>query len=172
MIGFKEHIMSDTVNPWQSPGAEINAEKNFASSQVLTGNMVHYLKETSPWLRFIGVLGFIGCGLMGVGGLVFAIIMAAFAELAGEFGGAVGIFIGIGYIIGGALLFFPARFIYNCGAKIRNYTLSNAAPDLEEAFKYNKSFWKFSGILSIISLAFIPVGIVVTIVIAVTSSFF
>ncbi|GHV40873.1 hypothetical protein AGMMS50268_32670 [Spirochaetia bacterium] len=164
--------MSDTINPWQSPEAEISAERNSASSAFLTGSMVRYLKEASPWLRFIGILGFVGCGFMGVGGLVFAIIMAVFADLAGEFGGALGIFMGLGYILGGVLAFFPARFIYNFGAKIRNYTLSNAAPDLEEAFRNNKSFWKFYGVCSIVALAFIPVGLIATIVIAITSSFF
>jgi hypothetical protein len=170
--------MSDTVNPWQSPEAEVGAERGAVSSQVLTGTMVRYLKEAAPWLRFIGILSFIGCGFTVLSGAIIAIVMVVSAEAAEVFGaslgiagGLMGIAMGLLYVLLGALVFFPARFIYNFGAKIRNYTLSNADGDLEEALRNNKSLWKFYGILSIISLALIPVGLIAAVVIAVTSSF-
>ncbi|GHV64052.1 hypothetical protein AGMMS49587_15630 [Spirochaetia bacterium] len=163
--------MSDTVNPWQSPGAVTEAEKGVAS-QVLSATMVRYLKEAAPWLRFIGVLSFIGCGFMFAGGIIFAILVSVFSEIAGEFDNVGGALIGLIYVPFGVLMFFPARFIYNFGAKIRNYTISNAEGDLEEALRNNKSLWKFYGILSIISLALIPVGTIAAVVIAVTSSLF
>ena len=68
------------------------------------------------------------------------------------------------YIPLGVLMFFPSRFIYNFGAKIRNYQFSNSDEDLELAFKNNKSVWKFYGILCIIYLAFIPLTVILTIV--------
>jgi hypothetical protein len=180
MIGFKENIMSDntmsdTVNPWQSPGAEVDAEKG-AASRGLSVKTVRYLKEAAPWLRFMGILSFIGCGLIVLGGIIVAIIMAVSAGIAETFttglgiaGGLAGIAMGLLYVVIGALYFVPARFIYNFGAKLRNYTLSNAEQDLEDAFKNNKSYWKFCGILAIIALAFIPVVMIVSIVIAVIS---
>ncbi|GHT91596.1 hypothetical protein FACS1894140_2440 [Spirochaetia bacterium] len=163
--------MSDTVNPWQSPGAVTEAERDAASSQALTNTMVRYLKEAAPWLRFIGILSFIGCGFMFAGGIIFVILASVVSGLAGEFEAIGGALVGLIYIPMGVLMFFPARFIYNFGAKIRNYARSNAEQDLEEALKNNKSLWKFYGIMSIISLALIPVGTIVAIVIAVTSSF-
>ncbi|GHV49560.1 hypothetical protein AGMMS49579_01610 [Spirochaetia bacterium] len=168
--------MSDTVNPWQSPGAEVSTERGPGFSQTLSVTMVRYLKEAAPWLRFVGILSFIGCGFTVLAGIIVAISMAASAEAAevlgaslGIAGGLVGIAMGFLYVLIGALMFFPARFIYNFGAKIRNFTLSNAEQDLEDAFKNNKSLWKFYGILSIISLALVPVGLITAIVIAATS---
>jgi hypothetical protein len=160
--------MSDTVNPWQSPGAEVSAEKGAVSSQALSATMVRYLKEASPWLRFTGIFCFVVCGLMAVGGIFGVIFMPVSVDIAGAFGEAFGISGGMGllYVVLGALMFFPGRFIYNFGAKIRDFTLSNAEQDLEEAFKNNKSLWKFSGILGIVSLVLIPVGMIAVVVIA------
>ncbi|MDR1279046.1 MAG: hypothetical protein LBK02_09860, partial [Treponema sp.] len=69
-----------------------------------------------------------------------------------------------------ALCFFPALFTYNFGNKIRAYQQSRAEEELENAFKNNKSLWKFLGILTIISLAFIPVMIIISIVVGIAAS--
>jgi hypothetical protein len=153
--------MSDTSNPWQSPGTEVSAAQDAVASGVLTGTMVRYLREASPWLRFIGILSFIGCGLMTLGGLVFAVLVVAISDVAGEFGGVIGgSFLGALYIVIGLLFFFPAKFMYGFGSKLHNYVLSNSAKDLEEALKNNKSLWKFNGILAIVYLSIIPLVLI------------
>jgi hypothetical protein len=78
------------------------------------------------------------------------------------------------YIALGVLFYFPASFIYKFGARIRKYQFSNSEEDLEQAFKNNKSYWKFYGVLCIIYLAFIPVLVIVSIIagIAAVSGFF
>jgi hypothetical protein len=153
--------MSDTVNPWQSPSTEVVAEEG-ASQGVLTPTMIRYLKEASPWLRFIGILGYIGAVFLVIVGLAFVFMMAAGLSTlgAGVFGGLTGTFMGFIYLAGGVVAFFPARFTYQFGAKIRNYLLSNGKQDMEEAFRYNRALWKFNGILAIVYLALIPLGIV------------
>ncbi len=165
--------MSENLNPYQSPQADLNAPKPFLSGVGLTETMVRYLKEASPWLRFIGILGFIGCSFMFLGGIImmFAMpMMAASAEnfLAGFFSSSIGIV----YIILGVVMFLPARFTYNFGTKIRSYLQSNNEQDLELALKNNKSLWKFYGILCIVYLALIPVGIVVGIISLLSSGLF
>jgi hypothetical protein len=123
--------------------------------------MIRYLREASPWLRFLGILGFIACGLMALGGLVFTILVVLVSDLAGEMGGVLaGSFMGILYIALGLLSFFPAKFSYGFGSKIRRYTLSNSDKDLEDAFKDNRSLWKFAGILAIVYLAIIPLALI------------
>ena len=163
--------MSDIVNPWQSPESVSAPEKTPGAEGVLTDTMLLYLREASPWLRFIGILGFIGCGFMVLGGLATTIVMFVAVSLADEFGGFPVGFLGLLYVALGVLTFFPARFTYFFGAKIRNYQLSNSEQDLEQAFKNNKSLWKFTGILCIIYLAFIPLAVVGVIVAAVGSVF-
>jgi hypothetical protein len=153
--------MSDITNPWRSPGTEASAAQDSSGAGVLTGAMIRYLREASPWLRFIGILGFIGSGLLALGGIVFTFLIVLVSELAGEFGGIlVGSFVGVLYIVLGLLSFFPAKFSYSFGSKIHHYVLSNSDKDLEDAFKNNKSLWKFLGILAIVYLAIIPVAII------------
>jgi MFS family permease len=167
----KEKVMSDTTNPWRSPETEVSAAQDGSGAGVLTGTMVRYLREASPWLRFIGVLGFIGCGLMALGGLVFTVLVVLISDLAGEFGGILaGVFIGVLYLVLGLLSFFPAKFSYAFGSKIHHYILSNSDKDLEEALKNNKSLWKFFGILAIVYLSIIPLALIGGAVVAVISA--
>jgi uncharacterized membrane protein SirB2 len=142
------------------------------NSARLTGMMVRYLKEAAPWLRFIGILSFIGCGFMFLGGIAFLILTFILPDFTGEldeFGGWIG---SIVYIILGVLMFFPARFTYTFGAKIRVYLRSNSEGDLEEALKNNKALWKFNGILYIIGLALVPAGIVAAVIAVIGFSLF
>ncbi|MDR0670421.1 MAG: hypothetical protein LBF95_10105 [Treponema sp.] len=151
--------MSDTINPWQSPGTEVVAEEG-APRDVLTPGMLRYLKEASPWLRFLGVLGYIGAAFLIVIGIFTSIALVSGLSLldTGVFG-LFGTFIGVLYLAGGVIAFFPARFTYKFGAKIRDYLMSDGNKDLEEAFRYNRALWKFSGILAIVYLAIIPLWI-------------
>jgi hypothetical protein len=159
--------LSDT-NPYQSPQTEISAEDN--RQGILTNSMVLYLQEAAPWLRFIGILGYIGCGISVGTGLVMMVTMIVGLS---SFGidktwpmTTSGMF-GFVYLIFGALMAFPARFTYNFGARIRNFIKGSAEQELELAFKNNKSLWKYLGILCIVNLALIPVGIVILIILTV-----
>ncbi|MDR2375205.1 MAG: hypothetical protein LBD96_02080 [Treponema sp.] len=152
--------MSDTVNPWQSPNTEVVAEEG-APRDVLTPVMIRYLKDASPWLRFIGIIGYIGAAILVVIGLFSSIVLISGLSVldTGLFGGFLGAFIGVLYLAGGVIAFFPARFTYRFGGKIRDYLLSSGTGDLEEALRYNRALWKFSGILLIVYLALIPLWI-------------
>ncbi|MDR0399522.1 MAG: hypothetical protein LBH51_01090 [Treponema sp.] len=162
--------MSDT-NPWQSPEAAVKVEES-AVQGILTAAMIRYLKESSPWLRFIGILGYVGAVFFIVSGLAAAV--AAIVTGGGLFSGvsgAVSVFLGLIYVVSGAAAFFYARFTHAFGAKIRNYLQSGAERDLEEAFKNNRSLWKFTGILAIVGISFVPLGIVAVLVTALSSVF-
>ena len=158
--------MSDFENQYNSGQAPIVPEQN-QSEGSLSETMLRYLKETSPWLRFIGILGFISCGIMA---LIAILILAASGFLASLLSGWENIpvwLISIFYAAMGAVIFFPSRFTYNFGSKINKYQFSNSNEDLETAFKNNKSLWKFYGIMSIICLAMIPFSIIIPIIISV-----
>jgi len=156
--------MSDYENPYKSPETAIVPEKPQNSGTGLTETMLGYLNEASPWLRFIGIVGFIGCGLSCVAGIIFSITTSAVSSMAEGLGNFPIWLFSLIYIAIGALFFFPSRFTYNFGAKIRNYQLSRSDEDLELALKNNKSLWKFYGILLIIYLSLIPFFIIVAII--------
>ena len=170
--------MSDANNPFQSPEADIKIEKPLVYQGTLTNAMAKYLSDASPWLRFIGIIGFIGSGLAALAGLICIAVMpfaiSIFDEARTFFSDFIGPFsmmvIYGSYLIGaGVLMFFPALFTYRFGAKIRSYIQTNAEIELELAFKNNWSLWKFQGILTIIGLAIIPVAIVIAVIVAVAA---
>ena len=174
--------MSDAVNPYQSPETSAVTEKTGISQGNITETMLIYLKQASPWLRFIGILGFVACGMTAVWGVLFIALIPIFVlamenmpglEAFGTFSGGMGMAFGglFGVIIIGSslLIFFPSLFVYRFGEKIRTYLRTGTDQDLEQAFKNNKSLWKFYGILCIIYLAFLPVMIVISIIAGVAS---
>jgi hypothetical protein len=148
--------MADQVNPWQSPETVVKTEEN-AVQGVLTAVMIRCLKEAAPWLRFAGILGYIAASFLTVAGIVTAIVMMVSGGRG--FTGLASVFMVFIYILLGAAAFFPAHFTHSFGVKIRHYLLSGAEKDLEEAFKNNRSLWKFTGILAIVYLALVPIGI-------------
>ena len=169
--------MSDAENPYRSPETAAASERPLAAQGVLTETMLIHLKGASPWLRFIGILGFIGVGMTALGGLSVLAIFPMMGEIWDEipgfesfgsvFGAAFGGTIAVFYLGAAVLIFFPSLFIYRFGEKIRSFLRTGMEQDLEQAFRNNKSLWKFYGILCIISLAFIPVMIIVGIIAAV-----
>jgi hypothetical protein len=163
--------MSDLENPYQSPETPIIPETSQDSGVSLSVTMLQYLFEASPWLRFVGILGYIGSGLSCFGGIIFTIVVL----LNSEFTSGLDMFsswvLPLVYIPVGLLLFFPSHFTYRFGQKLRTYHYSHLHEDLETAFKYNKSLWKFNGILYIVYLASIPVLIVILLVVGIVSTF-
>jgi hypothetical protein len=165
----EEFSMTDDVNLYQSPQSPANPAAD--NTGRMTETMLRYLRGASPWLRFIGVIGFIYCGILVLGGVV-SFFSSLFTEVIWRGVPGVegyedflriffGVFMGFYFIIFAALAFFPALFTYNFGARIRSYLQSGMDQDLEAALRNNKSLWKFVGVLVIISLAFIPVFLII-----------
>lgn len=166
--------MPDQINPYQSPETAASPVAPLLAQGALTENMLIYLKGASPWLRFIGILGFVSAGLTVMWGFVSftPIIRGIWAgvpgfEWLGVFGGGMALL----SFAGGVLIFLPSLFIYRFGKKIRGYLRTGVDQELEQAFENNKSFWKFAGIICIIYLAFVPALIVGSVIVALVSAF-
>jgi hypothetical protein len=176
-----EESMSDAVNPYQSPEAAVVPEKPLAIQGTLTETMLVHLKGAVPWLRFVGILGFIGAGLVVLMGFsmapIVSVINRAWAEMPGfeSLGSVFSVtfsgFMVVMFVGAGLIMFFPSLFIFRFGEKIRSYLSTGADRDLELAFQNNKSFWKFVGIICIIQLAFIPLLITGGIIAALVAVF-
>jgi hypothetical protein len=168
-----EEFMSDANNPFRSPEEGTQVVRPLVSQGSLTEIMVKYLIDASPWLRFLGIMGFIGSGLLALCGILSFISMPFTGFILNEFPDAFGMFLGslapvmviyaIYFIGAGVVMFFPSLFTYRFGAKIRSYTLTGSEAELELAFRNNVSLWKFKGILTIIGMASIPVLIIISV---------
>jgi hypothetical protein len=155
--------MSDIVNPYQGPETAVVPENAPVVQGTLTEAMLIQLKGASPWLRFVGVLGFIGAGFTILTGVVFLTLVPFFnRSFAGidPFNGVMEavsfVAIAVFFIIVGVFMVLPSLFMYRFGEKIRGYLRTGAEQELEAAFKNNRLLWKFIGIICIVSLAFFP----------------
>jgi hypothetical protein len=162
----------DEHNPYQSPRTETGAVEPLITQRALTETMLRHLRGASPWLRFMGILGYIGSGLLVIGGAAssqgfwYGVYDALPEGLNRMFIESLSGITGLAAIAAGVIFFFPAHFTYTFGAKIRGYCRNSDERELERAFKSSKSLWKFNGIMTIAALAFIPVMILIAIIAA------
>ena len=114
------------------------------------------LKETRPWVRFMGILTAIGAALTGIGS-VFALFAVAF----GSAGLAVMIMACYAFI---AVVYgFAAKFLLGYASAISRAESSRNIEDVADAIELQKSFWKLIGICTAIFLVLYLVFIVVMI---------
>jgi len=164
--------MSDTNNPYQSVNVNIEDKTPVpAGDAILTASMLSHLSRAQPWLRFLGVMGYIGVGFIALAGVIMMFASPLLSRF-GDTGLSGGMAVGMGalYLVLAVTAFFPAKFTFKFGNKIRAYRQGGRPEDLEEAFSNNRSLWKFSGILMIIYLAVIPVVLIVSIIIGISAA--
>jgi len=117
-----------------------------------------HLSETAKWARFLAIIGFIFCGLIVIGGILFASSFAAFLPSdmpeSSVATSGLGVAMAIIYIIGAAIYFFPCLFLYRFAQRMRIALAGNEQEDLNESFSNLKSLFRYVGIITIIFLAF------------------
>ena len=152
--------MADSQNPHQAPVADLVATPATAEIDAYTPGMVQALKETKPWVRFLSILGFVGCGLMFLAGVV---VMIAGAFAGGEFGGGFGALLGFVYFVMGGLWILPLIHLHKYANAITGAVQGAGAPAIEGALQRQRSFWRTVGIMTLvfIGLYFVTIFIVV-----------
>lgn len=119
----------------------------------ITPGTLEALRGTKPWVRFLGILGFVGSGLMAL----FAIVMIVLSVLgisAGEgMDGAFLVIMGLVYLAGAVVYVFPSLYLNRYASAI-DAALSSPTKGfaVEKAIRIQKSFWKFIGIVMLVSL--------------------
>ena len=165
--------MSDsTDNPYESPRAEAGVV-NPLTDRVLTENMVFYLKKASPWMRFVGIAGFVGLGFSVIIILILAFGIRNMIPNTPEFVAlrAIGPGSALIYILFLAFYFFPVFFLFRFGKYIKSYAYTGNNRDLEEAFKNNKLLWNFIGVLTIVGLSLMALVFFTAVITAIFSAF-
>jgi len=126
--------------------------------------IVGILVSTKPWVRFLSILGFIGCGLLVVGGL----IMGAAGALTEELGAAGGL-IAFLYVVLALLYLFPALFLYRYADAIKDLAASSNEDSLANALTQQRKFWRFAGVLTIVLLCLYVLAFLVAMIVAAVS---
>ncbi len=127
----------------------------------VTNSMIASMRSTKPWTQFLAIIGFVGVGFM----ILFGAGFAFFANMLPQQKNSPPAFIGFVYILFSVLYFIPAFYLYKYASSIGNFLKNNGAIDLESALSYQKSFWKFVGILALIGLVLAVLSIVAAIII-------
>jgi len=97
------------------------------------------------WGRVLAILGFIGCGLMLLGGVG---IMAAGARIPGM-GSGTPIFL-LMYILFAILYFLPTLYLYRFSVAAIDTGRTGSPEDLSNAALYIKKLFKFTGIMVLV----------------------
>jgi len=130
----------DTIN---------NFEQNTQVLEV-TENAKKYLKSTASWSLFFAVLGFIGVAFLAICGIVMIAMFYDGGHLSSMS------FVGVLYIALGGVMVFPALYLLRFSQETNKALANQDTMVIEEAFKNMKSFWKFTGILTIVYIVLIP----------------
>lgn len=129
---------------------------------------IPYLIEASKWGKFLGIIGFVICGLMVICGLFAGTLFASLPEFNeagfGSMGAAGGVFFAVWFILFALLYFFPSLYLFNFASKMQTAIRNNDQVYLNTAFKNLKSCFKFWGILLIIVLCVYGIGIVFAVI--------
>ncbi|MDR3356454.1 MAG: hypothetical protein LBO04_04620 [Spirochaetaceae bacterium] len=135
----------DTMEPEAAP-----SEARGDNLPVLTGTAFADLAASGPWMRLIGIVTFAACGVMLIAGLVMIFNMERLP--------------GLIYIVLAVVCFFPARFLFRAGSKLCALKAGGGGDALEDALRNNRSYWKFSGVITVVSLGLTVLVIVVVLI--------
>ena len=133
-----------------------------STSLNITESMFLSLKQTKPWTMLMSIIGFIYVGFMIIFGLGGSFLFSRFGAPR-PFPSS--IIFTVMYLIMGILYFFPCLFLFKFSSSIGRLLEGGGAAEMEEALVNQKSFWKFIGILAIISIITAIIGIIAAIAI-------
>jgi hypothetical protein len=148
-------------NPYQAPQTDLTAPTAVAAGPV-SAEAVDLLRRTKPWVRFFSVLGILGIVAMALGAL--AMVALSFGPframpLAARIG------MGVLYLVIALLYIPPVLYLHRYAGRIRDLVEENSALNLENALRAQKSFWKYIGMFTVITLCvyvLVLVGVMVT----------
>jgi len=145
-------------NPYQAPASSSAVT---ITHDVDSEGIASALRKTRPWVMFLGILGFIGTGLMLLGGVGLTIV-----GLAGMGpGGPPTIAMGGMYALMAFIYIAPSLYLVRYANRIRDFLAAPSNAGLELALTAQKSFWKFVGILMVVMMGFYVIVLVGALVI-------
>lgn len=121
---------------------------NLQEKMELTSPALAQLNQIRKWTRFLAIIGFVVNGLL---------VLAAIISLTFNKSGIVPIEAGIAgalpLLILAGLYFFPVLYLHRYSILSKQAIDNNDTSLMEEALKFQKKFFKFIGILTIVFLA-------------------
>jgi hypothetical protein len=142
-------VEMEPSSPYAAPKVQVSSASYDGDGNVVTAGIKRALAETRPWVLFMSILIFIGCGLAGIGTLAALFISPIF---------------GIVYLPFIALYFFAGYHLFNYANGIKTFLRTSRDGDLQSALTAQKSFWKLVGIVTAVGFALWIAGFLFAIV--------
>lgn len=134
----------------------------------LTVNSTGFLNETAKWAKFLAIIGFIMCGFMAIAAFFLPFLMSFMPTEdlmpMGIMGKGLGLMMTIIYLGLALLLFMPCLYLYRFSIKMKTALLQSDSGILDTSFNNLKSFFKFYGIMTIVTISFYVLIFIVSIV--------
>ncbi len=142
----------NAYQPYAPPGAAAGPPQAPYAGSAQSGISelaLEMLRQTRPWVLFLGILCFIGSAfalLAGVGAAIMGLVAASATS------NPVLAFAGFIYIPLGLLYIYPGLKLVKYGSAIGRLMETRTSFDLEDALTQQKSMWKFMGISTIVMI--------------------
>ncbi len=145
-----------------SPSDESGAGRKIDHNRAILNYIRKSLRATRPWTRLLSVLGFIAAGLTVLGGVAM-IVGKSFIPVSETMLPIT--YVGIIYILTSIFYLVPSIWLAKYSSAIAAFLKSGEAIVFGNAMAYQKSFWKFVGVLAVVSIVLTVLGILAAILI-------
>ena len=136
----------DNDTPYRPPSSDVSGATPGSSDGEVAAGIVEVLRKTRPWVLFLSILTFIGCGFMFLLGL-FMVVAGGAAEFQELFGGLGGVTVGGLYFLFGLLYLVPGLHLLRYAGAIKKLNISPTTAGLQAALEFQHKFWRFVGIV-------------------------
>ena len=126
-------------------------DEQLNSKPSLSPKTLDDIKSTTPWIKFLCVLGFIYTGFMAMGAIGLLVVSATFHMPA---------FLSLIYAAFAALGIYVLVNLYQYANKLREFTITQDMNTLEAAFEKQKNFWRTYGIIILVLIVLVLVVLV------------
>jgi hypothetical protein len=165
-------------NPYNAPAANPFGNSTATTTQGITEGVLRQLKGTKGWVKLMAVMCFLLGGMMCLGGLAFAVFgifgstliaslggggdeLAGLAGIGGAIGGTI---IGVIYAALGAIYLIPGFKLWGYASSIEDLLKDHAVVTLEKALDYQRAFWKFVGVFTIVMIGLYVLALVAMVI--------
>lgn len=123
----------------------------------LTSVGISYLNQARKWTYFLSIIGFIFTGLIVLMALFFSSFMALFSGMDSSYGVSEFTSMGTGmvtvfYLFFALLYFFLSLYLYRFSKRVKGAINEEGSSQLEDGLKNLNSYWKLTGILTVVGL--------------------
>jgi flagellar biosynthesis protein FlhB len=152
--------MVEFIMGQDAPGSTMDATVD--KNKAILNYIVNSLRATRPWTRLLSILGFIGAGFSILAGLAMIVGRNFFPVFDKAPPLAI---LGIIYAMTSVFYLVPSIWLSKYSSAISSFLNESDAIQLAKAIAYQKSFWKFVGIVVLVLIAIGVLGIITAILI-------